>query len=58
MTPKEVQQLTELTQQQSLIMDTVPIQMWFLTDAETYSLKTISPNIRRHSFPMGSAPIV
>ncbi len=36
MTPMEVQQLTELTQQQSLIMDTVPIQMWFLTDAETY----------------------
>ncbi|MEI6614609.1 MAG: hypothetical protein WCL37_06910 [Chrysiogenales bacterium] len=36
MKTKETQQLLKLIGEYSLMVDTVPIQMWFLSDIETY----------------------
>ena len=36
MKPEEIQQLLKLIDEYSLMVDTVPIQIWFLSDAETY----------------------
>ncbi len=36
MIPQDIQQLQEVIEQQALMMDTIPIQMWFLSDIETY----------------------